>query len=150
METVTLGEIRAVFQLTEDSDPIPGLNEVTSTTHVAPSQEGCASDVGCTIPFFQAPGVLRGSRAVQPESQTPQAYVHDVIGHGVLGMCHIDGTLIGGPANSLMSGGPGVFSGQIAGTLTVLDQRALRAVYRSPLDPGATLSDFQLEGLINP
>ncbi len=150
VEAATLGEITAVFSVTEDPDPVPDENQVVVITHPAPSQEGCGSDIGCTIPIFQAPGVLRASRAVMPENQTIQAYVHDAIGHGVLGMCHINGFEIGGPELSLMSGGPGVFSGAIASTITDLDREALRAVYGSSLNPGADAAAFRAEGLINP
>jgi len=146
----TSGDIQTVFELTDEADPIPGLNEVTSTSRANPSTEGCASDVGCTIPTFSDVGVLASSRAVQPSTQTVQAYVHDVIGHGVLGLCHIDGNLIGGPELSLMSGGEGIFSGEIAGELTMLDIESAILVYASSLQLGAVRSDFAQEGLVSP
>jgi hypothetical protein len=93
------------------------------------------------------------SRAVQPPTQTAAAFAHDVIGHGVLGLCHPDGNLIGGPGLSLMSAGPNVFSGGPMGTadrLTSLDLVATRAVYDAGLDAGARRADFLSRGLINP
>ena len=90
------------------------------------------------------------SRALLPPSQSVNAYVHDAIGHGILGMCHIDGALIGGPSGSLMSGGPGVSSGQIASRLTALDIQAIQAVYASSLSPGAGRAEFVATGLIDP
>jgi hypothetical protein len=66
-----------------------------------------------------------------------------------MGMCHVDGNLIGGPGLSLMSGGPNVFSGQIALSLTPLDIAAAQAVYASGLNPGAKRDDFLRAGLIN-
>jgi len=144
----TNGAIGTTFELTDDPNPIPDINEVTSTSHPDPVSQGCPSEVGCTIHSFLAPGVFASSRAVQPSTQTVNAYVHDVVGHGILGMCHIDGNLIDGPQNSLMSGGPGVFSGDIAAQLTTLDIEAAKAVYGSSLDPGATRDDFLLEELI--
>jgi hypothetical protein len=66
------------------------------------------SDNGCTIHDLAALGVLRSSRAVQTSSQTPNAFAHDIVGHGIMGMCHVDGNLIGGAGLSLMSGGPNV------------------------------------------
>lgn len=146
----TNGDIETTFQLTDDPNPLPGPNEVTSTSHPSPNTQGCASDIGCTIPTFASAGVLSSSRAVQPETQTVQAYVHDVVGHGILGLCHIDGGLIGGPELSLMSGGPGVFSDQIAAEPTQLDIDATRMVYASALQLGATRTDFAREGLVNP
>lgn len=138
----TRGEIQVTFEITDDPNPIPGMNEVTSTTHPDPVSQGCFFDVGCTIHEFIEPGVLFSSRAVQPPDQTVNAYVHDVVGHGVLGLCHIDGDLIGGAQNSLMSGGPGVFSGDTADELTMLDIDVLHTVYDSMAEPGDTDVDF--------
>jgi hypothetical protein len=101
----TRGAIRTKFELTDDPNPTPRPNEVTSTMPV-------------------------------------NAYVHDVVGHGILGFCHIDGNRIGGPENSLMSGGPGVFSGAIAARLTALDMAAATAAYGSALSPGAARDEF--------
>jgi hypothetical protein len=41
--------------------------------------------------------------------QPADTYVHDMIGHGIMGMCHVDHALIGGNDKSLMAGGPGTF-----------------------------------------
>ena len=149
VNSATLGAIRVAFELTDDPNPIPGLNEATSTTHPSPSSQGCVSDIGCTILTFASPAVLKSSRAVLPPNQTPNAYSHDTIGHGIMGMCHVDGTLIGGPGLSLMSGGPNVFSQQIALQLTPFDLAAAQAVYGSALNPGATKADFFRVDLIN-
>src|SRR5262245_25964786 len=149
VSSATLAAIQTVFTLTDDPNPTPGPNEATSTSDPTPSTQGCPSDNGCTIHSFVSIGVLRSSRAVQPPIQTPNAFAHDIIGHGVMGMCHVDGHLIGGAALSLMSGGPNVFSGQIAVQLTALDIAAAQAVYGSGLNPGATKGDFLRAGLIN-
>jgi hypothetical protein len=147
--SATMGAILTVFTVTDDPNPIPNPNEATSTTHPTPSSQGCQSDNGCTIHGFVSAGVLRSSRAVQPASQTSNAYAHDVIGHGVMGMCHVDGSFIGGAGLSIMSGGRNVFSGQIALELTAFDMAAAQAVYGSGLNPGATWADFRRLGLIN-
>jgi hypothetical protein len=149
VSSATQGAVQVSFQLTDDPNPTPGMNEATSTTLPNPSNQGCPSDNGCTMPSFVSVGVLKSSRAVQPPSQTPNAYAHDIVGHGIIGMCHIDGNLIGGPGLSLMSGGPNVFSGQIALQLTPFDLAAAQAVYGSGLNPGATKADFIRAGLIN-
>ena len=146
----TNGAISTTFELTDDPDPMPQLNEVTLTFHPDPVSQGCPFNRGCIIHDFDPgqPGVFLSSRAVQPAGLAANAYVHDVVGHGIMGMCHIDGNLIGGPENSLMSGGPGVFSGDIAIQLTTLDMEASRVVYSSPLSPGATRNDFIQHQLI--
>ncbi len=77
-------------------------------------------------------------------------YVHDVVGHGIIGMCHIDARRICGPENSLMSRGADVFSGETAAALTALDVAAAKAVYASKLDPDATRDDFIKHRLIDP
>jgi hypothetical protein len=145
----TNGAISTVFQLTDDPNPIPDRHEVTLAIHPDPVSQGCPFKRGCTMHDFDGkPGIFASSRAVQPTGLPVNAYVHDLVGHGIMGMCHIDGNLIGGAANSLMSGGPGVFSGAIARRLTTLDIEASKAVYSSNLDPGATRKDFIKHRLI--
>ncbi len=149
----TLGEIQTTFAVTEDPDPMPGLNEVTGTDHPSPQDTGCAFDRGCVHIDFTAPGsgIMISSRATQRESVQPaDAFVHDIIGHGIMGMCHIDQELIGGNDKSLMAGGPGAFTGFIPDQLSTLDIAAANAVYGSSLNPGATRADFVAAGLINP
>ena len=95
----TLGEIQTEFLVTSDADPMPGLNEATGTDHPSPPDTGCAFERGCVHIGFTAPGsgVMISSRATLKESVQPaDAFVHDIIGHGIMGMCHIDQALIGG------------------------------------------------------
>jgi hypothetical protein len=148
--TATSGAVTADVELTDDPNPLPSTNEVTSTAHPDPVSQGCPFDRGCTIHSFLTPGILRSSRSIQPFNLSQGAYAHDVIGHGILGMCHIDGNLIGGADRSLMSSGPNVFSGQLPSQLTGIDIEAIQAVYSSNLSPGATRSDFVRVGLIDP
>lgn len=146
----TAGAVTTTVEVVDDPDPRPGPDEVTSAANADPVSQGCPFDVGCIMHTFVRAGVFGGGRAVQPPTQTPNAFAHDVVGHGVMGLCHVDGTRIGGPGLSLMSGGPGVFSGQIAARLTALDAAAAQAVYASALDPGASRADFLRAGLISP
>ena len=149
----TGGVLRTAVTVTNDLDPRPSANEVTSTARTDAASQGCPSDNGCTIHVFAGPGVFTSSRAVQPPTQTPAAFGHDVIGHGALGLCHPDGNLIGGAGLSLMSAGPNVFSGGamgIADRLTSLDLLAARTVYDAGLGAGARRTDFLRVGLINP
>ena len=149
----TNGAIDATFELTEDANPMPERNEVTLTFHPDPVSQGCLFDRGCIIHRFDStdrPGIFRSGRAVQAADLPVSYYVHDVVGHGVIGLCHIDGRRICGPENSLMSRGDGVFSGETAGELTPLDLGAAKAVYGSKLDPGATRDDFIEHRLIDP
>jgi hypothetical protein len=90
-----------------------------------------------------------GARIVEPRGRSVSAYVHDAVGHGVLGLCHIDARLIGGPENSLMSAGIGVPPGSGASGLTGMDLDAIAAVYASGLSPGAARSAFLAARLVN-
>ena len=149
----TLGEIQTEFLVTSDADPMPGLNEATGTDHPSPPDTGCAFERGCVHIGFTAPGsgVMISSRATLKESVQPaDAFVHDIIGHGIMGMCHIDQALIGGNDKSLMAGGPGAFTGLLPDQLSALDIAAARTVYGSSLNPGASQADFVAAGLIDP
>lgn len=153
VSAATLGNIQTTFEVTDDPDPIPGLNEATATDHPSPLDTGCAFDRGCVAIQFLSPEftVMKSSRTVLKESIQPaDAFVHDIIGHGIMGMCHIDQALIGGNHKSLMAGGPGAFTGFLPDQLSELDIAAASAVYESPLNPGASKADFVNAGLINP
>jgi hypothetical protein len=151
----TLGSNSVIVQLTGDPDPRPGNNEVTITLHSDPVSQGCSFDRGCTILTLRA-NVLVAARALIGPSlaSSSAAFAHDAVGHGGLGMCHIDGGLIGGARNTLMGGGPNVFSCPspsdvcIADGLTPLDAAAAAAVYASGLPRGAERSLFLAAGLV--
>ncbi len=146
----TAGAITATVTLTDDPNPLPAAHQVTSTTMDDPGTQGCRTGRGCTMFQMAAPAILRSSRAVQLLTVPPNNYSHDVIGHGVLGLCHIDGTAIGGFARSLMSDGRGRPGDLINIKLTDLDIAALRAVFGSTLHPGAARADFARVGLVRP
>ena len=149
----TAGAMQVAFGRTNNPNPTPGQNAATSTTHPTPVSEGCGGNGGCTIHVFVnpvSPGRFYSSRAVQPAGQTPEAYGHDAVGHGVLGLCHVDGNLIGGARRSLMSAGPGVFSGDIADRLTEYDLAAVQVLYATGLGAGARGRDLLNAGIINP
>jgi hypothetical protein len=145
---VTRGALQVAVETTDDPLPMPGPGEVTVTAHPDPVSQGCPLAIGCTFPIFGGVGLLQGARAVLPPGQTTSAFVHDAIGHGVLGLCHLDGSLAGGPALSLMSAGPGVFSDQIAPLLSERDLRAIHAVYVAGLERGGPRASFADLGLV--
>ena len=146
------GWLTTTYETTSDPDPMPGEDEVTSTDHPDPVSTGCG-DFGCIHHGWRDPGtftVFRSGRAVQPESLlNSDAFVHDVVGHGIMGLCHIDQEMIGGNPVSLMPGGPGAFNGAEADKLTETDMVATRAVFGSGLSLGAGLADFLAADLIN-
>ena len=103
----TGGALTVNVEVTPEIDPQPGVNEVTVTEVALPRAAGCSSDAGCVQYRFAGRGLLMGARVVEPRGRSVSAYVHDALGHAVLGLCHIDARLIGGGENSLMSAGLG-------------------------------------------
>lgn len=149
LEAVTGGAMTVAIEVTPEIDPQPGVNEVTVTEIPLPRAAGCPSDAGCVQYRFAGRGLLMGVRVVEGRGRGVATYAHDVVGHGVLGLCHIDARLIGGPEGSLMSGGPGAPPGAGASTLTALDLDAIRSVYASSVSPGAARATFLAARLVN-
>jgi hypothetical protein len=145
----TGGALTVALAVVPDVDPQPGVNEVTVTETLLPRTAGCPSDAGCVQYRFAGRGLLMGARVVAPPGRSVAAYVHDAIGHGVLGLCHLAASKIGGGDASLMSAGFGVPPGSGASTLTALDLEAIRAVYASSVSPGASRSAFLAARLVN-
>jgi hypothetical protein len=148
---VSAGSIAVRISSTVDPNPMPATNQVTVTMHPAPLELGCSFEQGCTqMSFLPNAPELRAARAILRTGQTPAAYVHDAIGHGTLGLCHVDGNLIGSPFASLMSFGVNILSNQIAEELTGFDRAATLPVYESGLARGSMRADFLAAGLVNP
>lgn len=157
VETATLGSVRLVPELTADPDPIPGEGEVSITFD--PDARMCVTlsgglGRGCALVQTRN-GVILWARGVSAHSSVA-GYSHEAIGHGALGTWHLDGFLIGGARQSLMSSGPGVFDCDppsdacIALWPTPLDIAAAQAVYSAGLPIGARREDFLRLGLVNP
>jgi hypothetical protein len=133
----TGGALTVVLTVASEPDPQPGVNEVTVTELPSPRAAGCSSDSGCVQYRFAGRGLLMSARVVAPPGRSLSAYVHDAVGHGVLGLCHIGADQIGGAEVSLMSAGFGAPAGSGASTLTAVDLDAIRSVYASNVNPGA-------------
>ena len=149
LTAVTSGGLSVAVSVVPDSDPLPGANEVTVAEVAFPRSAGCSSDSGCVQYRFAGRGLLMGARVVAPPGRTMGAYLHDVVGHALLGLCHIDAKQIGGADASLMSAGLGTSPGAGAPTLTSLDLEAISAVYASAVNPGAPRSAFLAARLVN-
>jgi hypothetical protein len=146
---VTGGALTVTLTVVQDPDPQPGVNEVTVTEVPLPRAAGCPSDAGCVQYRFAGRGLLMGARVVAPPGRSVPAYVHDTVGHGVLGLCHVGADQVGGAEASLMSVGFGTPAGSGAAALTALDLDALRAVYASAVNPGVGRSAFLAVRLVN-
>ena len=162
----TTGRYSATYFQTDAANPIPGHAEVTLTEHPDPVGQGCRVPRGCTQFTFaghqmssgiwsqfhsSGTSVLEGARAIiRTIYPYPQGHLHDAIGHGTLGLCHIDGERNGGAQNSLMSSGSGSYGRDLPDRLTQRDLDAIKAVFSSDLAVGARRSDFVREGLVSP
>jgi hypothetical protein len=145
----TGGALAVTLTVVPEADPQPGVNEVTVTEAALPRAAGCPSDAGCVQYRFAGRGLLMGARVVAPPGRSVAAYVHDAVGHGVLGLCHIGADQIGGAEGSLMSAGFGAPPGSGSSTLTELDLGAIRAVYASSVNPGVGRSAFLAARLVD-
>jgi hypothetical protein len=140
----TGGALTASLTVVPEADPPPGVNEVTVAEVPLPRAAGCSSDAGCVQYRFAGRGLLMGARIVAPPGRSVSAYVHDVVGHGVLGLCHIGADQIGGAEASLMTS-----PDSSASNLTTLDLDAIRSVYASSVSPGAGRGAFLAARLVD-
>jgi hypothetical protein len=146
--TATENVLTATVEADPDPNPTPGLNEVTVATVADPRREGCFTG-SCLFRTFASRGALGSVRVIEPAGQVATGYAQDVVGAGVLGLCRIDARRIGGPGNSLMSGGSGIRPADAAPVLTGLDLAATQAVWASTASPGASRREFLSLGLVN-
>lgn len=151
----TAGQASATLGFTEESDPVALDGEITMTVVDDARTKGCSFSRGCVQITVRDSLMTRASVYLGPEvNRVPAAYVHE-LGHGVLGMCHIDAERAGGAWRSLMSGGARGFTCTppsdtcVAENFTPMDIAAAQAIYTSGLARGTTRSAFQAAGLVN-
>ena len=149
LSDATGGALAVAAGVVQDADPQPGVNEVTVTEVPLPRAAGCPSDAGCVQYHFAGRGLLMGARVVAPPGRSVSAYVHDAVGHGVLGLCHIGADQIGGARGVAHERRARRPAGSGASTLTALDLDAIRSVYASSVSPGAGRSAFLAARLVN-
>jgi hypothetical protein len=142
------GLLSVSMELTSEGNPLPSMNDVTVISSADAHSLGCPLAQGCTIFGFLGSNTY-SARSILSTAQPAAAYVHDAIGHGVLGLCHIDGNLIGGAKLSLMSFGTGIFSNALPLQLTSLDLAATHPVFGSGIASGSGAFEFARLGLTN-
>lgn len=109
---------------------------------------GPGASIAC-ITYFPYPipsGVIRWTKAFfsvgdPADIDHPNPFAHEM-GHGILGMCHLDPESSGGDRASVMTG----FTGPSG--ISPFDIEALKAVWGSSLGLGATRGDFAAQGLV--
>jgi hypothetical protein len=147
----TVGNLATTVEVSEEAEPRAETSQLTIAQVPDPQAKGCSAGAGGCVVFRWGPArptfglVLAASVYVRTGSGL-NTYTHEV-GHGLYGLCHVDGNqIIGGSRNSLMS----LFSPLASLTLTSLDLSALQAVYSTSLSPAATREDFVRVGLVTP
>ena len=148
----TAGAITAAFSQTSDADPVPVRDQMTVTIQPNASSQGCPSNAGCALHTWiggASGGLYHSTRALLSDGHPARATSHEV-GHGVIGLCHVDGNRIGGARHSLMSAGPGVYSGDLSPALSDYDLAASRAVYQAGIRPGDRRSQLLAARLVKP
>src|SRR5262249_21112484 len=74
-----------------------------------PRQEGCLEQKGCALATFRVKGPaweIIGGKYVMGPSKSPESAVHDVVGHLIFGLCHVNASTA---PKSLMASGPNFF-----------------------------------------
>src|SRR5262249_51784788 len=133
---------RLTIGRTSQVDPMPRLNQITSAdvADVLIRTTCSPGASGCTRLLFTTEGMLAGARCIQREGTSTRLKNHEF--GQAFGLCHIDPTRV-----------PDALMAPTAGALpqdrfSVLELEAIRAVYASSLEPGATREDFRRAGLI--
>jgi len=142
LQQVIDGRFQLTIERTSQVEPMPRLNQITSAdVSDAQIRATCSPGAsGCTRLLFTIDGMLAGARCIQREGTSTRLKNHE-FGHAI-GLCHIDPTRI-----------PDALMAPTAGALpqdrfSLLELEAIRAVYASSLEPGATREDFRRAGLI--
>jgi hypothetical protein len=144
----TVGKLNTTFEVSDDQNPTPRDHEIViahgDTISLCGNPDGCGPG-----PFFFSFALVRWAKFTYSPTISEVPAVHE-IAH-ILGMCHVNGDLIGGrPNNSLMgtqANPPTSGPASHAPRLTLWDIEGLQAVYGSSLNPGAVRSDFVAAGL---
>ena len=145
----TEGALNTTFDLTDQSFPLPGTNEITFGLKTADSQ--CGGSEACVEMTFVRAGIARSTAAVFSASfasdpRRTASFAHEAA-HGLLGMRHVNSDSVGGDQGSIMSTRPGGTIG-LPSALTALDVEATRFVYRAGLGAGSSRGELRAAGAI--
>jgi len=141
VQQVNNGRFRLVVERSRDADPLPGPLQITSAdVPEAAIQMLCSpGGSGCTRVFTFSGASITSARCVQRIGTSPRLKAHE-LGHAI-GLCHVDRDRM--PA-AVMAPSPGTMAQDC---FSALELDAIRAVYGSGLEAGATRGDFERAGL---
>jgi hypothetical protein len=136
------GRFRLVIERTAEVDPVPAMLQITSADVSAERVRSTCSPggSGCVRVLARQGPLLDRVQAIQLLGSSQRLKVHE-FGHA-MGLCHILGDRV---PEAAMADPPGVTA---TGRFSEIERQALRAVYESSLEPGATRADFQRAGLV--
>jgi hypothetical protein len=139
---VTAGRLTARVQESPSDNPFPTTNQ-TAVTVGDPSvcQVGAS---GCARTVQNPAGVFQSSSVIVIPSAPPAIIAHE-LGHALLGLCHIQTSVIGGNRFSVMTAA----AADSPHELSAYDVTATRAVHAASVRPGDPRSAFVAAGLIN-
>jgi hypothetical protein len=141
LQQVNNGRFRIVVERSGAADPLPGPLQITSadvpdvTIQMLCSPGGS----GCTRGLTFNGASITSARCVQRIGTSPRLKAHE-FGHAI-GLCHVDRDRM--PA-AVMAPSPGTMAQD---RFSALELDAIRAVYGSGLEAGATRGDFERAGL---
>ena len=147
----TGGAINTTFELTDDTQPSAGTNEISFGLMSSTNQCGGGAEA-CVNMSLVRTGVIRSARAwfsatFSADPLRTSSFAHEVA-HGVLGLRHLDSESVGGDQASIMSTRPGGTIG-LPSVLTPLDFAAVRWVYEAGFGGGSTAGELRASDRIH-
>jgi hypothetical protein len=137
------GRMRLALVASDALDPLPRPGQITTADVPRVDFERVCThgDGGCTTPTFGPDGLLQRVRILQLAGVSDRLRAHEM-GHAV-GLCHLHPDRV---PDAVMTDRPGR---QQQPDFTDRELEAIRRVFSSGLEPGATIAAFRQAGLVD-